>query len=487
MLMAPCRSTSPRQPPVLALVLTVAALGMADTPEISFIARWGGVSKDIPSAIVATDADVFVVGSTYSHDFPTTVGRPATGEWCAFATRLIAKSGAVAYSTAACGKGMMWGRAAAVSAAAELWTVGSTDGPGLPVTRDAAQRHFGGGSATGAGDAFVLRWSRDGSSIAYATYLGASGDEQGSAALSDPAGGVWVGGSTDSREFGAPVPASASPDRGGVDGFIARIDAEGRLAFAHRVGGTGSDDVVAMAQIKTDRIAVIGQTTSHNARGGGTPRRDIDGFVALFDTRGRATVWSRQLGGSADDRLLGAAVLPDGRIVAVGDSASSSCRTGMGQDGWVVVLSDEGVPLRNFCLGGRDNEAIRGVTVDVAGDIWITGVTSSPDFPRLPQQAGMRPLSTYRQAYVAKLDIDRGALRSARLLGTDEHPRNQYAEGRGLVAVGDHILIAGDIGGSQGGRVIARGGQVLPTPGAYGERWRAGSQDAYVVSLRRWP
>src|SRR5206468_10603336 len=128
--------------------------------------------KDIPTAIVLDDRNgVFVVGNAYSRDFPTTTGRELNGNWCAFATKLDADSGAANYSTALCTRDMTFAFAAAPGPGGELWVAGSTDGPNLPVTPDAAQPKFGGSSdSTGAGDAILIRWSADGKTIRYATY-----------------------------------------------------------------------------------------------------------------------------------------------------------------------------------------------------------------------------------------------------------------------------------------------------------------------------
>jgi len=77
-------------------------LGAVRAPAVAFVARWGGVTKDIASAVVAphSGSGVFVVGSTFSQDFPVTAGRRVPGQqWCAFATKLSADTGALAYST----------------------------------------------------------------------------------------------------------------------------------------------------------------------------------------------------------------------------------------------------------------------------------------------------------------------------------------------------------------------------------------------------
>src|SRR6266850_6795974 len=167
-------------PRAIAVVLLVACATVfapqATVPSVAFVARWGGASKDLASAIALDRQHVYVAGSTFSSDFPTTAGAQANGNWCAFATKLSSDSGAVEYSTGLCTNDMTYAFAAALAPDGELWVAGSTDGGGLPVTSNAAQRTYAGSSSpTGSGDAMLIRWSADGRLLRYATYFGGSG------------------------------------------------------------------------------------------------------------------------------------------------------------------------------------------------------------------------------------------------------------------------------------------------------------------------
>src|SRR5437667_6273299 len=107
-------------------VLVCIAVGFtAVTPSIPsflFVARWGGGAKDLAHTIVLDNAGgLFVSGSTYSTDFPTTTTASPNGSWCAFTTKLSALSGAGLYSTILCGRGQTWGWATALAPAGELW------------------------------------------------------------------------------------------------------------------------------------------------------------------------------------------------------------------------------------------------------------------------------------------------------------------------------------------------------------------------------
>ena len=182
----------------LLLVASVMATAAALLPEVTFTARWGGDhGKDIPAAIVSDGGRrVFVVGSAHSADFSVTAGPRRKGRgWCVFGTALEATTGSLLYSTAACNQGDTWGRSADVSSSGELWAAGATNGGRFPVTSDAHQGRYGGSNTLrGPGDAFLLRWSADGHSIQYATYLGGAGGDEANAVLDDRLGGAWIGG-----------------------------------------------------------------------------------------------------------------------------------------------------------------------------------------------------------------------------------------------------------------------------------------------------
>src|SRR5262245_50368353 len=124
----------------LAVCLAIGGVETMASAAVTFVARWGGATKDIAYAIVTNEAKyLFVVGATYSRDYPVTAGAAPSGDtWCAFVTKLSKVSGSVIYSTTLCSRGMTFGRAAA-PAAGGLWVGGATDGRGLPVSADAVQ------------------------------------------------------------------------------------------------------------------------------------------------------------------------------------------------------------------------------------------------------------------------------------------------------------------------------------------------------------
>lgn len=462
--------------------LSVAAIVLCLTSELPtplFVAYWGGQAKDLP-AVIITDrtSGLFVLGSAYSRDFPTTRGGALNGNWCAFATKLRRTTGGVAYSTALCTNWMTWGWAADVRPDGELWMAGSTGGTDLPVTSNAAQPKFAGASSSsGAGDAFVVRWSANGSSLRYATYLGGSGEDSARTVLDDQHNGIWIGGRTASHDF--PFIATTRQLEHTMSGdqvaFLAHLDFRGRLAFATYFGGSRNEEVTSLARLDRDRIVLVGKTDSLGQGSGGMPRGRVDGFIAVFDTRRSQILWQRRVGGPGDDYLRSVATLRNGTIVAAGDSDSATCQGQAGdRDGWIVTLSAEGDSQTDFCVGGNEGDQIHGVAAGSDGSVWVTGLTASREFPLTVNPTGTQP-GPADQSFVAQLDPSRLTVLYAALLEPKKLPGIHISRGHAIaVALNGDVFVTGEAGG----------GGFAPSKGAFRQGQFSDSTDVFVVGLR---
>src|SRR5262249_44463852 len=149
-----------------------------------------------------------------------------------------------------------------------------------------------------------------GSAISNLSYLGGSGDDQGTAITTDPAGNVYVTGVTTSSNF--PTSAAAQGALGGRgDAFITKFSPAGKLVYSTYLGGSAQDNATAIAVDPAGNAYVAGFTSSVNFPTKNPAQQSLKGqvnaFVAKLDPSG-SLVYSTYLGGSLSDIASGIAV-----------------------------------------------------------------------------------------------------------------------------------------------------------------------------------
>ncbi len=167
-------------------------------------------------------------------------------------------------------------------------------------------------------------------SLVYSTYLGGSGNDQGLSITVDAAGNAYVTGQTDSTNFPTSSPFQGS-NGGSVDAFVTKLDSSGSaLVYSTYLGGSGSDQANSIVVDSSGNAYVVGATASTNfptsspfqaahAAGGGN-----DAFVTKLNPSGAALVYSTYLGGTgANDVGRGIAVDDSGNVYVTGNTSSN--------------------------------------------------------------------------------------------------------------------------------------------------------------------
>jgi hypothetical protein len=190
-----------------------------------------------------------------------------------------------------------------------------------------------------------------------------------------------------------------------TEGLGIAVDATGN---AYLVGHTWS------AQFPTSVSAWQTAFAGGGISGGG------DAFVTKLDPTGASFVYSTYLGGGSRDDGQSLALDADGNVYVAGHTRSADFpttsnalrRRGAGEhtDAFVAKLDRTGSHLLySTLLGGDGHDAAYGIAVDTANNAFVTGVTSSTDFPTtasvLQSVGGVSP-----DAFVAKLDRTGSAL-----------------------------------------------------------------------------
>ena len=213
---------------------------------------------------VAVDAErgVYVTGYTYRPAAlgpagPFDVASASGGSQDAFVLKMGTGGSGLAYAAFWGGSGDEAGRTIAVDGQGSAYVAGTTRSPDLPVTAGSLGTTYHGGD-----DAFLFKLDAAGTGLAYATYLGGSGDDRGQDLAVDLAGSAYLAGDTTSADL--PLTAGA-PDAelAGQDAFVAKLDATGRqLAYLTYLGGGALDGARAIAVDAAGQASVTGLTRS---------------------------------------------------------------------------------------------------------------------------------------------------------------------------------------------------------------------------------
>lgn len=270
----------------------------------------------------------------------------------------------------------------ATDPAGNIYIAGQTGSPDLPVTADAAQPRYAGGS-----DAFVAKYSSAGA-LLWATYYGGSGGDGARGIAVDPHGNVLVAGITGSLDLPVVNALSAHMDGGhlryGTDAFVLKLDTDGRIVYATYLGGNCNDWAWAIAADAQGNAYVTGDTCSADFPSpSGTafpvPTLTQGSFVAKLDPSG-VLLYSKFLDNTTP---RGIAVDSSGAayITGAGSPAGSTLLSGQARI-FVAKVAPDGASISYAStFGGSLTDYALGIAVDSSGAAYLAGVTSSADFP----------------------------------------------------------------------------------------------------------
>lgn len=402
-----------------------------------------GSGADIGHAIgVDAAGNVYIAGSTSSTDFIGTIapgGVQASngGDFDGFVAKADPSGTTLLYSTYLGGNGVDEVEGIAVDAAGNAYLIGYTHSSNFPgVTAGSLQS-----SNAGGGDAFVVKLSPTGSAFLYATYLGGSGDEFGKSIAIDAAGNAYLTGSTESTNFPGVTAGSLQPSNAGgdADAFVAKIDAAGTgILYSTYLGGSGDDQSNHIAVDTAGSAVIAGGTCSPafpTTPGSVEPASlgmecgvAYDAFVAKLSTLGTSLVYSTFLGGEENDIAQDLALDSAGNAYVTGFTNSETF-TGVGPGSYqqehnfgyaafLTKINAAGSATGYSTFLGGGGSFGYGIAVDSAANAYVTGVTQSPDYPRVNEITIYPPYTgPDSSGFVTKADSAGGILYSSFLVG----------------------------------------------------------------------
>jgi hypothetical protein len=260
--------------------------------------------------------------------------------------------------------------------------------------------------------------------LVYSTYFGgSSGSELGFGIVADSLGNAYVTGFTNSTDLPTTRGAFRTVSDGSGDIFVAKLDPTGSaLVYSTYLGGSSFDEASDIATDAVGNVYVTGKTFSTNfpttpgafqsARGS-----FVDAFVTKLNATGSALVYSTYLGGTATDEGHGIAADNLGNAYVTGVTVSADFPTtsrafqpafGGVADTFVTKLDPSGSVTYSTYLGGSSNDGGSRIAVDSLGNAYVTGLTSSTDFPTTA--TAFQTAASDQDAFVTKLNSTGTAL-----------------------------------------------------------------------------
>ena len=371
----------------------------------------------------------------------------------------------------------------AIDSSGNVYITGYSQSPDYPVTPGAYDTSL----ESGHGDAFVTKLNASGTALVYSTFLGGGGSDAGDDIAVDGAGNAYITGGTYSSDYPITPGAYHTGDDGEHDdAFITKLNASGNsLIYSTSFGGLNDDDEgIDIAIDSAGNAYIMGYTFSNDYPS--TPQAyesryhvgQGDIFVTKLNASGTALVYSTFWGGSGYDCGKGMALDSAGNVYITGYTYSTDFPVRatlypVVSDGYTCVafvtkLNAGATRLEySTILYGGDEVAGNSIAVDGAGNAYITGITSTSDYP---VTAGSYDTSFNGggDAFVTKLDASGTVLVYSTFLGGD-------SKDEGTAIAVDSAGNAYITGSTQSSAYPA-------TAGAYGTNSNGGG-DAFVTKL----
>jgi len=286
-----------------------------------------------------------------------------------------------------------------------------------PSLSGAFQTNYQGGLQ--AGDAFVAKFSNNGSNLVYFTYLGGNADDAAYGLAVDAAGDAYVAGATASPNFptknaiytnisGVSIPYAGYP----ADVFVAELAPGGsNLVYSTYLGGENADAAYGIAVDLSGNAYVTGFSYSTNFPVTNAIQNHLachpntiyvnnnaNAFLTKIGPGGTNLLYSTYFGGTNYDLGKGIAVDSAGAVYLAGFTDSTNFPTTNAVQPFLGSFTNAVPSFNAFAakfaqpsttnltlvystfLGGTNNDQAFGIAFDSAGNAYVTGGTTSPNF-----------------------------------------------------------------------------------------------------------
>ena len=340
------------------------------TGTIEWSKAYGGTKDDMPDCIVQTaDGGYILTGTTLSGDGDFT-GTGFHGNTDIFLLKLDSQ-GNKQWLKCYGGTGYESGFNVIENTEGNFLVAGMTYNSG-------SSGDLSGTSSRGWTDAFILKLSSTGTIIWKQRY-GGNLDDRARDMVEMEDGGYIFACEAESYSGSGEVNVNLGNNHT-YDFWILRLNSSGQIQWKKNFGGTSHERPGMIRRLADGNFIIVGFTSSSNMDAAGN-HGGSDGFIVKMDPDGNK-LWSRTIGGSADDYLEDILVLNDTSFMVTGYAASSDgdLEGNHGStDGWVAQMNYNGDLRSSIYLGSSGPDRLLELDLLKNKQVVVTGFAGASD------------------------------------------------------------------------------------------------------------
>ena len=361
---------------------------------------------------------------------------------------------------------------------------GYTSSSNYPITPDVYDERYN------SSDVFVSKLDSSLSILLASTFIGGQSVERGNALVLDESGNVYMTGDTSSSDYPTTSGAYDENYKGGTfDIFISKLDSNlSSLLASTFVGGDSLDEAHSLGIDGSGNVYVTGNTSSSDypTTSGAYDRSHNDSgdvFISKLDGNLSSLLASTFIGGSYYDRAHSLVLDESGNVYMTGDTSSSDYPTTSGaydesfnydseylfSDIFISKLDGNlSSLLASTFIGGDSSDNAYSLILGESGNVYVTGRTSSPDYPTTPA-AYDKSWNGYYSIFVSKFNSNLITLLASTFIGVA-----WYWDTRNFLALdgSGNIYVTGSCSS-----------RFPTTLGAYDESYNGGEEDVFVSKI----
>jgi hypothetical protein len=369
---------------------------------------------------------------------------------------------------------------AAFDASGNVYIPGIAQGSTSLSTAGSHQPGYGGGLS----DAFVVKFSSNGSRL-WASYYGGNGEEAALACTTDNSGNIYfVGNTTTNSGNIIATPSSFQTTMVGGAGFMAKFNSSGVRQWGTYFG----DGINAVATDQSGNLFITGISGSNTniATPGAFQTSPGQIFLNKFTNTG-SRLWGTYYGGNnstidnsyycCTDSIGNAYMCGITNSTVTGLISTPGCHqsnyagavtSGLG-DGFLVKFSPSGVRRWGTYYGGTQDDYSNQCAVDRKGNVYLTGTTTSSVIGEIASPGAYQTVyNGSEDVYLAKFD-SLGVRKWGTYYGGTGTEQDAYC----AIDMNDAIYLASFSGST---------GTVIATPGSHQSTF-SGIIDAFLVKF----